>query len=155
MDKFISQSTSCSHNIWSETIVKAFTNLYLYSTFNFRDTHWLLDRLHNGVRGLHLELGPLRTIIYWQSTSHKELSITSCREMAKDAWTNSRPSMLAGARNGRKRTYMYSWAGLSIRSMRSFEHVRLVTKWLRTMNLAIKRRLKSLVTTGEVIIKRS
>ena len=49
--------------------------------------------------------------------------------------------------------YMYPWAGLSIRGVRSFEHVLIVTKWLRTMNLAIKRRRKSLVTTGEAVIK--
>ena len=76
---------------------------------------------------------------------------------------NSRSSMLAGARNGRHfseaRTSSlactHAWVGLSIRGVRSFGHVLTVTKWLHTIHPAIKRRRKSLVTTGEAMIKRS
>ena len=53
----VGAAVDCSHDIWSETIVRAFTNLCLFSTFDFRDTRWLSHRLHI----VSLELGPLRT----------------------------------------------------------------------------------------------
>ena len=88
-----------SHDIWSETIVKAFTNLCLFSTFNSRDSHWLSDCLHIiSELHLHVELGPL-TII--SPTDQAQGTINKCLQENGKRWTNPKSSILAGVRDGR------------------------------------------------------
>ena len=79
-------AVDCSHNIWSETIVRN-QSVCLFSAFNSRDTHWLSDRLHI-ISEFHLELGPLRTIDL--PANQAQETINKCLQKNGKRWTNSK-----------------------------------------------------------------
>ena len=82
-------------DIWSETIVRTFINLCLFSSFNSRDTHFGPATRMSAYCPWELELP--RTILV---TNQAQGTINKCLQ-EKGRWTNPRCSMLAEARDER------------------------------------------------------